>query len=200
MIDTDIENYVKRCNPCQLSQARPLKSSIHHWDISAMPWHRIHLGYKGPVQGKMFLVVIDSYSKWMEIFPTNSTTSAVTIHFLKSLFVQFGLPYTTVTDNATNFTNEEFTDFCKTLEIQHRKVAPYHPASNGQAECTVQNLKRVLDKSDFENVLLDDALLKFLFSYRISPHSTTGFSPAELMFSRKLCCRLDFVFPDSSRE
>ena len=136
----------------------------------------------------------------MEIFPTNSTTSTVTIRFLKSLFVQFGLPHTIVTDNATNFTSDEFTDFCKTLGIQHRKVAPYHPASNGQAERAVQNLKRVLDKSDFENVSLDDALLKFLFSYRISPHSTTGFSPAELMFSRKLRCRLDFVFPDSSRE
>ena len=106
MIDTDIENFVKRCNPCQLSQARPPKSSIHHWDTPAMPWHRIHLDYKGPVKGKMFLVVIDSYSKWMEIFPTNSTTSAVTIRFLKSLFVQFGLPHTIVTDNATNFTSD----------------------------------------------------------------------------------------------
>ena len=57
-----------------------------------------------------------------------------------------------------------------------------------------------MDKSNFKNVSLDDALLKFLFSYRISPHSTTGFFPAELMFSRKLRFRLDFVFSDSSRE
>ena len=70
-------------------------------------------------------------------------------------------------------------------------MAPYHPASKGQAECAVQNLKRVLDKSDFENVSHDDALLKFLFSYRISPHSTTGLGPLQsayvFLFSIAFC-------------
>ena len=56
----------------------------------------------------MFLILIDSYSKWMEIFATSSTTSAVTVRFLKSLFVQFGLPHLIVTDNATNLISDEF--------------------------------------------------------------------------------------------
>lgn len=35
-----------------------------------------------------------------------------------------------------------------------------------------------------------------LFSYRITPQSTTGLSPAEMMMGRKLRCTLDLMHPD----
>ena len=36
---------------------------------------------------------------------------------------------------------------------------------------------------------------RFLFNYRLTPHSTTGVSPAELMFGRRLRSRLDLLQP-----
>ena len=56
----------------------------------------------------------------------------------------------------------------------------------------VQTFKKSL-KSSIEpwSTLLD----KFLFSYRVTPQSTTGVSPAELMFKRRLRCRLDLLHP-----
>ena len=35
---------------------------------------------------------------------------------------------------------------------------------------------------------LDTRLARFLFSYRTTPHTTTGVSPAELLMNRKLRC------------
>ena len=40
---------------------------------------------------------------------------------------------------------------------------------------------------------IDTKLAQFLFSYRITPNSTTGQSPAEQMFERQLSTRFDLL-------
>ena len=62
--------------------------------------------------------------------------------------------------------------------IKHLTMAPYHPVSNGLAERAVQTLKTGLKKMTVGNI--EDKLACFLFQYRITPHTTTGQSPAEL--------------------
>ena len=43
---------------------------------------------------------------------------------------------------------------------------------------------------------MDTHLSRFLFQYRLTPHSNTGHSPAELLFGRKPRSHLDFLFPE----
>ncbi len=43
-------------------------------------------------------------------------------------------------------------------------------------------------------------LNRALFSYRITPQSTTGPSPAEMMMGRKLRCTLDLIHPDLKKK
>src|SRR5688572_16562193 len=43
---------------------------------------------------------------------------------------------------------------------------------------------------------LKTRLSTFLLSYRTMPHSTTGKSPAELLYQRRLATRLDRLRPD----
>ena len=70
-----------------------------------------------------------------------STTAANTIKVLQEIFSMHGLPEQLVSDNGPQFVSSEFLDFCKANGIKHFQVAPYHPASNGLAECTVQTFK-----------------------------------------------------------
>ncbi len=42
-------------------------------------------------------------------------------------------------------------------------------------------------------------LSQVLFSYRITPQTTTGLSPAEMLYGRKLRCSMDFIHPDLTR-
>ena len=42
---------------------------------------------------------------------------------------------------------------------------------------------------------ITDKISKFLFKYRITPHTTTGIPPAELLMGRKLRSRLDLLEP-----
>ena len=80
--------------------------------------------------------------------------------------------------------------------VRHVKTAPYHPSSNGQAERAVQVFKNGFKK--LKDGTVSDRLARFLFSYRITPHSTTGLPPAELMFGRNLRSRFDQVLPNVS--
>ena len=97
--------------------------------------------------GRMFLLIIDAHSKWgLEVHPTTMTTSAATITLLRKLFATFGLPEVVVSDNASNFTNEEFETFSRKNGVKHVKTPPYHPASNGLVERAVQTFKSGMKK------------------------------------------------------
>ena len=72
--------------------------------------------------------------------------------------------------------------------------APYHASSNGLAERGVQTFKRMMKKCP--EGTLTAKVARVLFSYRVTPHTTTGLSPAELLLGRKLRCTLESIHPD----
>ena len=123
-----------------------------------------------------------------------SSTAKITIQHLKTLFAQFGLPDIIATDNGPCFVSSEFEDFLTMNGIKHWRSSPYHPSSNGLAEKAVQIVKQGLKKMNDGS--LNDRLAKLLFNYRITPHSTTGISPSELLMSRKLKSRFDLLKPN----
>ncbi|CAS00121.1 Protein CBG27949 [Caenorhabditis briggsae] len=195
-IDKDIENIVRSCDQCAAVSKNPIKNTLCSWPISTKPWQRVHVDYAGPVEGTYYLVVVDSFSKWPEIVPTTSITSAATINILRKMFAQFGDPETLVTDNGTQFTSAQFHDFCKDRGIQHTRSPPFHPQSNGQAERFVDTLKRALGKLKGEGNT-DASSYLFLQSYRSSPctASPNGSSPAENFIGRKIRTFLDQLLP-----
>ena len=116
-------------------------------------------------------------------------SALTTIQALRTLFTQFGFPKTIVSDNGPQFVAREFEDFCKANGIQHVRVAPYHPASNGLAERAVCTFKEGLKKQTTGS--LSDHITRLLFEYCRTRHTITGISPAELMFGRPIrsrCC------------
>ena len=134
LIDTDIESVVKECNMCQQRHKSPSASPLHPWEWPQEPWSRLHIDYAGPIRDKMLLIIVDAYSKWIDVHVTNSSTASVTIQKLLITFATHGLPRTIVSDNGPCFTSSEFEQFVKCNGIRHLKTAPYHPASNGLAE------------------------------------------------------------------
>ena len=77
--DSDIESYVHYCGNCQATTAVPPLASVHPWEWPRKSWMKIHVDFAGPIKGQIYLIVIDSYSKWLEIISTNSATAEVTI-------------------------------------------------------------------------------------------------------------------------
>ena len=105
-----------------------------------------------------------------------------------------GLPEMLVTDNGTAFTSDEFSRFTKQNGIRHVRSAPYHPASNGLVERAVQTFKDFMKKMKGGSVEVN--VLRFLLQYCITPQSTTGISPVEMLMGRRPRSRLDLAVPD----
>ena len=93
---------------------------------------RVNLDFAGPFQGAMFLVAVDSHSKWPEVF-IMSTTVSKTIEVLRVMFAAYGLPDQIVSDNGPQFISSEFATFLKQNGVKHIRSAPYHPSTNGLA-------------------------------------------------------------------
>ena len=179
-IDTELEKCVKESKECQTQQKTPPVTPLHPWSWPEKPWSRIHVDYASPFRGKMFLLMIDAHSKWLEVHMTVSATSSATIKLMRKSFASLGLPDTIVSDNATTFTSEEFAQFLRRNGIKHIKTPPYHPASNGMVERAIQTFKEGMKK--MKEGTLQTKLSRFLFKYRLTPHSTTGIAPSELIF------------------
>lgn len=121
-----------------------------------------------------------------------STTTEKT---LRSLFAKYGLPKQIVSDNGPQFTAKEFQECMCANGIKHLRGAPYHPATNGEAERFVQTFKRSLQAGRGDPGTVPQKLAQFLLSYRTTPNTTTGVTPAELFLKRKLRTRLDLLRP-----
>lgn len=195
-IDIDIERLVRECKTCCLLQKNPTKVQIHSWEFPKEPWSRVHIDYAGPFLNSYFLIVVDAYTKWLEVIPTTTITATATINILKKLFTTFGLPITVVSDNGRQFRSEEMMNYLKENGVQSKFTAPFHPATNGQAERYVQTFKNKLKSMQNEPGTLQDKIAKFLMMYRKTPNSATGLSPAELMFKRLYRTRIDLVKRD----
>ena len=128
-INLDIE---KVCAACQEIQSSPPPAPLNPWKWPTRPWSR--LDFAGPFENRMFFLLIDSHSKWIEAFCTSNATSKSVITKLRLAFSQFGVPETIMTDNGTYFVSEEIEHFLMSNGIKHYTSAPYHPASNGLAE------------------------------------------------------------------
>ena len=124
---------------------------------------------------------------WPEVFNCKTPMTKNTIKVLQELFARFRLPETIVSDNGTPFTSKEFENFCKLLSINHLKLAPYHPRSNGLVERFINVFKRAIKKAN-EIEAENEELQEFLSIYQIIPNPNTNanMSPAELMFAMKI--------------
>lgn len=188
-IDKYIEHEVRQCTGCMQKRAEPAKTYIHPWEFPKTPWQRLHIDFADPIKGMSYFVLIDSYSKWIEVIPMKTTISSRVIEALISLFARYGIPMQVVSDNVPQFTCNEFQQFLKPYAVKHILTAPYHPATNGAAERTVGILKSAM-KAAGDNFNLHN----FLMANRNTMQATTGRrSPAELLIGRPLRTRLDLL-------
>ena len=99
-------------------------------------------------------------------------------------------------DNGPQFRSEEFTLFFKINGVEHVRVAPYHAASNGLAECMVQSFKNHMKACKGSKLSIQQRIENFLLTYRSTKHPTTGRTAASLFLGRELRTRLSLLHPN----
>ena len=179
-ISKDIKVMVESCAVCQQHRVTQREQPLKPVPLPERPWAQLGADlfeYKK----KMFLVVVDYYSRWIEVKQLTTTTSASVISRLKAIFTTFGIPDVLITDNGPQFSAGEFAAFAKNWGFGHHTTNPYKPQENGMAERAVRTAKELLRLEDPELGLLN---------YRATPHSSIGVSPAMALMGRQVQTRL----------
>ena len=137
---------------------------------------------------RKYFVVIDYYSKYIELALLSSLNATNVISHFKSIFSRHGISSQLVSDDGPPFSSFEFANFVKDWEIQHIKSSPYYPRSNGMAESAVKIVKSILRKCQDSGT---DPCLALLHC-RNTPKGEVS-SPSQLLMSRRLRCTIPII-------
>ncbi|XP_022178138.1 uncharacterized protein K02A2.6-like [Myzus persicae] len=194
-IDEDIFKLTKHCHRCIAINRAPCKAHVSCWKVPTEPWERIHIDYAGPFMKRLFLLVIDEYSMWPEVFILKSSSASNVIEKLQLLFSRFGQPKVLISDNVMPFMKEEFQTFLKSSGIEHFTSIPNNAESYKKVERLVFSLKRALIELKGHVGCVQNKLNTILFTWRRSQTISTVKSPAQLFLGRELRSNLDLLKP-----
>ena len=179
-MSSEIEDFVSTCDICAKYQRNNRKEPLIPHAVPSRPWYKVGADLFD-FQDKRFLVLVDYYSKFIEVEQLKQTTSFEIVNHCKSHFARHGIPDIFFSDNGPQFSSSIFQEFSSEYGFQHHTSSPYHPQSNGMAEKAVQTIKNVLrkvteDKKDFYLALLD---------LRNTPISDDTGSPVQRLMGRR---------------
>nr|WHP37833.1 pol protein [Gammaretrovirus sp.] len=126
----------------------------------------------GRYGNRYLLVFIDTFSGWVEAFPTRTeTANVVAKKILEEIFPRFGIPKVIGSDNGPAFVAQVSQGLATQLGINWKLHCAYRPQSSGQVERMNRTLKETLTKLALETGGKDwTALLPFaLFRVRNTP-------------------------------
>ena len=147
LMNSEIEDMIKRCPTCLTFRNRQPSEPIIHHPIPNQAWTKIAADPFG-LHGHYYLLIIDYYSKFIVIETLKNLQSSTVINKCKKTLSQFGTPKELVTDNGPEFSSHYFKSFSKTWDFEHRTSSPRFHQSNGLVERSIQTVKRTLKKQN----------------------------------------------------
>lgn len=149
-----------------------------HWEIDFTEIKPGKYGYK------YLLIFVDTFSGWVEAFPTkHETAKIVTKKLLEEIFPRYGMPQVLGTDNGPAFVSQVSQSVATLLGIDWKLHCAYRPQSSGQVERMNRTIKETLTKLSLATGTRDWVLLLPLALYRArntpGPH---GLTPFEILY------------------
>ncbi|CAF2775804.1 unnamed protein product [Rotaria sp. Silwood2] len=203
----DIFNYISACQSCQQFKYNnaPTASPMQLHSVNE-PWHTIGMDIMGPLpttarQKRFLLVIVDYFTRWIELFPLKSITSIdITNILTNEIFSRYGLPKHIVSDNGPQFISNLFKNFCDALGIKQNLTANYHPQSN-MTERVNRTLKPLIAiYAQQQPNSWDREIQKLAYAIRTAVNETTGETPAFMMFGRDPRGPLDLLVGERTEE
>ncbi len=183
----DIISFMKSCLYCRRCRSghERLQGLLRPHPVRG-PFDTIYMDFwECNYNGSHFkmLTLIDQHTKWAEcVLMEKSTATAVASALLRSWIYRFGVPRTLVSDRDPGFANDVLNRLSGTIGIKRILSTPYHPEGNAVIESFHRTLSTGLRFVDQRAIPFEEAIEMVLFAYRSTLHTTTGHSPAFLVY------------------
>lgn len=178
-LDSEIEKMISTCHICQVNANRNQKEPLISHDIPSRPFEKLATDIL-EFKGKDYLVVVDYYSKWIELKQLRRKQASDVNMCLLEIFSRNGIPKVIIADNVP-FNSFECREFSKSLDFKFETSSPRYPRSNGMAERGVNIVKDIMRKANnMQEIYL--ALLE----YRSTPPKDLSYTPSQLLQNRMI--------------
>jgi len=156
----------------------------------------------GKGQVKFLIVVVDYFTKWIEVKPLTTITAQQVQQFVwKDIICRYGVPHTIITYNGRQFMDKELAKFYTGLGIKHITSSVEHPQTNGQAEAANKVILIELRKRlDTAKGRWPEELIEVLWAYKCTPQSSTNESPFSLVYGADAMIPVEIGEPSLRQE
>ena len=194
-IVADIKRYVASCDVCQRTYPR---GRVPRAPMGKMPpvdvmFRRVAVDIVGPIhpmsetKKQYILVVIDYNTRYPEAVALKNIKAETVLDALWEIWTRLGIPDEIITDQGSQFSGHLMAEVKRLWHVKHHMTTAFHPQANGLVEKFNGTLKSMLRKLALEQPKRWDTFLPaLLFAYREVPQSSTGFSPFEMLYGRKV--------------
>uniref|UniRef100_A0A5S6QBE1 RNA-directed DNA polymerase n=1 Tax=Trichuris muris TaxID=70415 RepID=A0A5S6QBE1_TRIMR len=185
----DVTRFCNECQTCQkCNLPRPTKAPLQNMPIGR-PWERLGMDIlelpQSSAGNRYALVIQDYFTKWVSALPLKDQTATNIAKHLVNLFCQMGPPEVIHTDQGRNFESDVLTEVWNTFRIRKTRTTPYHPQGDGLVERTNRAILQILRTLAAKDSEWDHLLPAAVLAYNTSKHTSTGFSPYQLIFGRQ---------------
>ena len=191
----DVRRFCRSCSVCQkmVVKGRQGKAPMQRMPIIGEPFRRVAVDLVGPITPsserghKYILTVMDYATRYPEAESLKAIDTITVAEALISIFCRIGFPEEMLTDRGSQFMSEVLKEVNRLLSLKHLKTTAWHPMCNGLVERFNGTLKTILKRLCAECPKQWDRYLPaVLFAYRSSIQESSGFTPFELVFGRKV--------------
>ena len=188
----DTFKHCKNCTECVLQNQGNNAADFGHFKTPDMPMQLICMDLAGPITpvtskgNKFILTCIDMLTGYTMAIPIpDKSAKTVCDAYRTHIYCIFRGSSRILTDNGTEFKNEQFNELCAQLEIKRVYSPVYTPEANGRLEAWHRFFKACVAKHVRGNAAeWDEVVPLAAAAYNFFPCQSTGESPFVLMFGR----------------
>ena len=202
----DVKDFCQGCENCQRGTGSSVpKAPLQPLPPIGEPFQRVAIDIVGPLPrtkrgNKYVLTIMDHATRYPEAVPLKRIDAATVAEELCTVFTRLGLPSEILSDQGSNFLSDLMTQVTEILGITRLKTSPYHPQTNGMLERFHLTLKSMVRKTADDKREWDTCLPYVCFAFRDAIHSSTGFTPFQLLFGRDVRGPLSLIYESLTGE
>lgn len=184
----DINTILAKCETCIINNRRRKISKEYIYTNRRMEKVGIDILHLSQFNIDV-LAIVDYFSRLISVKILENRTSKEILTKLNQIFEKIGLPENIISDNAKEFTSNEFMQWCYENEINHVKIAVEAHHSNGRIERVLRTLRDAIIKNREGDI--KDTLDVIVEAYNNSFHSGIKCTPNEAWYDYSGIARIE---------